>query len=785
MADQDYEGTPYDPQDLPVLDQQDFDAQPDPRFTGNGMDPTFQPQVKGKPPFDLIYAVDGVATILGSDGKAAPAPQMQGGQPQEAQDNDEPQYQPMDEDSLKALIKLKVETSHQWYGSGKLSSKRIDADRYYRGAPLGNEQDGRSQVVSRDVAETVDNAMPSLMRIFAGGEQVCVFEPVSQEDEEDAKQATDYINHVFMDENEGFMILITWFKDSLLKKNGIIKIWHDIRMKRTKDNYQGLTQGQLQALQMDPSLKVSQIQSYQDTVISQDPMGNMAPPQPTTFYNCVVVSTKPEKRIKIMNVPPDEFIIERRATSIYTAGFLAHRGKRTISDLLECGYDPEKVAGIPRGEDHDDSSERIERFADEDQLPYGSDDEIDQSTRKVWVTEAYVKCDYDGDGIAEWRKVTLAGDAGAEGSIVLDNVETDDHAFADLTPTPEPHKFYGMSFFDQTKDIQEIKTALIRGILDSTYLANAPRMGAVDGQVNMDDLLDARPGGVVRLKNPNALVPIPATMVSGEVMNMVSYIDSVKEKRTGVSAASAGLNPNILNSSATGADILNNNNQQRLELIARIFAETGVKRAFRRIFQLVCQYQDVPKTVRLRNKWVTVDPTSWKDRMDVSASVGIGMGSKQQQAQIALQMLNMDEQIVRLQGGIDGPLLNGANIYAKLAKLVEAVGWKTPDPYYMNPAEQQPKPQKPPTPEQQLDMAKLQNETQQMQMDNARRQTELEANIQLKSLDLEMKKIEFAMKQLEFAALATAAPGTPLADKEHDDVAMQNTSAIPGFMQNG
>ena len=773
MDQDDYTGTPYDPQDLP---------QPDPRFTGDGMDPTFQPQPQIQPPFDAIHAIEGIKAVVGPHTKGI---QRDHTQVAAAADNDEPQCQPMDEDDLKALIKLKVETSHQWYGSGKLSSKRIDADRYYRGEPLGNEQDGRSQVVSRDVAESVDSAMPSLMRIFAGGEQVCIFEPLSQEDEEDARQATDYINHIFMDENEGFMILMTWFKDALLKKNGIIKIWHDIRMKRTRDNYQGLTQGQLHAMQMDPSIKVTNIQSYQDVIIAQDPTGALQPPQPVTLYNCVVIATKPEKRIRIMNVPPDEFIIERRATSIYTAGFLAHRGKRTISDLLECGYDPEKVANIPRGEDHDYSSERIERFADEDQLPYGGDDEIDQSTRKVWVTEAYIKCDYDGDGIAEWRKVTLAGDVGAEGSVILDNVETDDHAFADLTPTPEPHKFYGTSFFDQARDIQEIKTALIRGILDSTYLANAPRMGAVDGQVNMDDLLDARPGGVIRLKNPNALFPIPSVMVSGEAMSMLSYIDSVKEKRTGVSSASAGLNSNILNSSATGADILNNNNQQRLELIARIFAETGVKRAFRRIFQLVCQYQDISKTVRLRNKWVTVDPTSWKDHMDVSASVGIGMGSKQQQAQIALQMLNMDERIVSLQGGLNGPLLNGSNIYAKLAKLVEAVGWKTPDPYYMNPAEQPPPQPKPPTPEQQVAMAKTQTDATIAQQDTARKQAELYATVQIKQLELEMKKLDLNMKQLEFAALASAAPGTPIADKEHDNIGMNNTSDIPGFMSHG
>ncbi len=536
-------------------------------------------------------------------------------------------------------------------------------------------------------------------------------------------------------------------------------------------------------------MQVGSVESYDDVIIGQNPTGMFQPPQPVTLFNCVVTQVKPEKRIMIMNVPPDEFIIERRAVGIDKANFLAHRAQRTLSDLLECGYDPEMVKNIPYGEDNDYSAERIKRFSPEDQLPYSSSSTLDASTRKVWVTEAYIKCDYDGDGFAEWRKVTVAGDISSSGSVILDNTETDDHAFADLTPNPEPHKFYGQSMFDQTKDIQEIKTALFRGVLDSVYLANVPRMGVVDGQVNMDDLLDVRPGVPVRLTNPSALVPLPTMNVSNEAMAVIGYIDTVREKRTGVATASAGLSANILNSSATGADILNNNNQQRLEMIARIFAETGVKRAFRRIFQLVCQYQDIPKTVRLRNKWVTVDPRSWKDRMDVSASVGIGMGSKQQQAQVVMQMLNLDQQIVALQGGLDGPLLNASNVHAKLAKLVEAVGWKTPDPYYMNPADQPPSPPPPPTIDQQIAMMKAQNEATVTQHEVELKKMELATTTQNKQAELEMKRLDFGikemdygMKQLEFAALAGATPGTPLTDPERNNTGLRDISAISGFM---
>lgn len=719
------------------------------RFSGDGMDPTFVPEDREVQfPHDLIHAIDGQEHLN--------APQWNGeaGNTVEAEEGESVEETGMSEDDLKIFIKHRLENSHMWYGSGKLSAKRIEADRYYRGEPLGNEEEGRSEVVSRDVAEAVESAMPSLMRIFAGGEQVCQFEPFGPEDEEKAKEATDYINHIFMNENEGFMIIYTWIKDSLLKKNGIVKAWHETRMCRKKERYEGLTQEQVQSLYADQSIQVVSVEQYADQVEMPDPMTGLPMPQPITLYNCVVTAQKPEKRIRVMNVPPDEFIIERRATSIYTAGFLAHRGKRTINDLIECGHDPEKCKAIPRDDERDYTAERLERFNDEEQLPYnGESNDIDPLMRKVWVTEAYVQCDFDGDGTAEWRCVILAGDSTGNG-IILSNEEITDHPFADLTPVPEPHKFYGQSLFDQTRDIQDIKTALIRGVLDSTYLANSPRYGVVEGKVNIDDFLDSRPGGAVRLKSADALVPIASTPVSAAAMSVIEYIDSVKQRRTGIDSNSqAGINPDVLNSSATGADIINTASQQRLELMARIMAETGVKRLFRIIFQLTCEYQDAPKVVRLRNKWINVDPRDWKDKMDVAVTVGIGLGSKAQQAAIARQLLEVDKTIIELQGGIDGPLVKIDNVYNKLVKLVEAVGYKNPDPYYNDPKNYQAPPPKPPTPEQQIHMQELQSKAVQASAQADKAKADSYGGIEMKRLDYEMKLLDRDIKLMELEAL--------------------------------
>lgn len=640
----------------------------------------------------------------------------------------------MSDDDLVTLINMKIQSSHQWYGSGKLSSQRIDADKYYRGEPLGNEIEGRSQVVSRDVAEAVDSLMPSFMRIFASGDRVVVFEPNTQNDIDAADQATDYINHIVLQDNDGFEIFHTWIKDALLKKNGIIKVVHDVRLKRTKDTYQGLTQQQWMALKSDPTLQLTNVKSYIDQQNPTlpgpiDPHTGQPSQTQNVLYDCVAVTTKPQKRVLIQNVAPDEFIIERRATGIDDAGFMAHRGKRTLSDLLECGYDYDLVMSIPTGDDQDFTTERIERFADEDQLPYGTEGEsLDPTMRKVWVTEAYIKVDQDGDGIAEWHVVTLAGNMGT-GGIILDNVETDDHAFCDLTPNPEPHKFYGQSIFDQTKDIQDIKTALVRGVQDSIYFALAPRWGAVEGQVNLDDLLDVRPGGVVRLKNAMGVVPMPQLNVAPEAQAVVEYWDNVKERRTGISAQNQGLSPDMLSQTATGISLLQNAGQQRIELMARVFAERGFKRLYRRVFQLTCQYQDEPRTIRLRNKWVNIDPRDWKDRMDVTVGIGAGAFNKDQQLQTANGVLQVQEAIVKNGGA--GTLVTPKNIYNTLVKFVEAAGWKTPDPYFTDPDTAPPKQPPPPDP------------------DVVAAQISAQAEIATANINLEIKKVDLLMKQID------------------------------------
>jgi hypothetical protein len=641
----------------------------------------------------------------------------------------------MSDHDLKVVVAEHIRNAADAQG-GRLAQERALAERYYRGERLGNELDGRSQVVSRDVAEAVDAMLPSLMKIFAGGDEVVRFEPVGPEDEEAARQATDYVNWIWNRQNDGFSVFYGWFKDALLKKVGIVKIWWDEGDEARRETYEGLSDAEWRLVAEDPSIEIVGHRDYPDPMMlaviaaappavlqgaadavgaggadaeaPPDGHGGAAPPASPVplLHDCIVRRKRRVGRVRIMPVPPEEFLIARGAASLDEAGFVAHRVKRTVSDLLAMGYPRAKVLALESDGALDFAPERLQRFADEGGL-LADAAALDPAMRSVSVTECWLKVDADGDGIAELRHVTVAG----EGDMVLlENEETDGHPFAALCPNPLPHRFWGLSVADQTLDLQLVKTTLWRGALDSLYLANAPQLGVLDGKVNVEDLLNRRPGGIVRMKEAGALMPIATQPVSGEAFQMIEYLDTVREQRTGITRYNQGLDADTLNKTATGINAIQSASQQRLELIARIFAETGVKRAFKRVLELVAKHQQAPRIIRLRNRWVAMDPRGWSDEMDLTVTVGLGTGNRDQQVLTLLKLLDLDERIVALQGGVAGPLVTARNVYNKLVKLVEAAGLKSAESYYSDPGTALPAPPAPPPPDPMLALAAMERE---------------------------------------------------------------------------
>ena len=568
----------------------------------------------------------------------------------------------MDNGQLKAILENEIDNAIGYLDS-ETTQARTKALEFYLRQPYGNEVEGRSQIVTGEVAEAIDGALPQLVRVFTQSDDIVRFEPKNPGDEEGAKQATDYCNWVFYTQNPGFTILHNWFKDALLQKNGVVKCYWDESISVTKEEYRGLTDDELMMLLSDGSMEIV----AQDTTVAEsvDEMSGM--PMVMQSHDVIVAKRVQSGKVKVENVPPEEFLISKRARSIADSPFVAHRKLIARSDLIAMGFDPEIVADLPSYNDLTFTDERVARYSRGEQPDEESS--LDESMQEVEVYESYLMTDYDGDGIAEMRQVFYAG------SEILSNVEADYNPFHSLCPIPVPHKFYGESLADRSMDIQLIKSTVVRQMLDNLYLSNNARVGAVEGQVNLDDLLSVTPGGVVRMKNPQAIVPLNVPSVIAQAFPMLQYLDDAQTKRTGVSDMQQGLNPDVLqNVTAAAVAATTAAAGGKIELVARIFAETGVKTLFQGILHLLCKYQDKPTLMRMRGKYIPIDPRLWSNQYDIDISVGLGTGSKAEHMTM-LQMVLAKQEAILQQFGPANPLVSVGQYRNTLGRFIEAAGF--------------------------------------------------------------------------------------------------------------
>jgi hypothetical protein len=640
----------------------------------------------------------------------------------------------MDENKLKAIIDSEIWSS-LGYIQTETTGERQQALEYYLRRPYGNEVEGKSQVVTGEVAEVVDGALPQLMRIFTSSDNVVEFEPVREGDEPLAKQATTYVNHVFYKDNDGFSVMHNWFKDALLQKVGVVKVYWDNETNITRESYKGLTEDELLLIMQDEEVEIISI----DTKENIDE--NLNPRSPVPTHDVKVRKTIRNGTVRVENVPPEEFLISKRARNIQDSPFCAHRKLITRSELIAMGFEPKIVEGLPTGDALEFSPERIARYTRGEQ-PTDMMSQ-DHSMQLCEVYECYIRVDYNDDGVAELRKITYCG------TTILADEDCDYIPFHSICPLPIPHKFYGQSLADRAMDLQLIKSTVTRQMLDNLYLTNNYRVGAVEGQVNLDDLLTSTAGGVVRLKNPNALVPLTVQSSAGQSFPMLEYLDSVQAKRTGVSDTQQGLDPNLLqNTTATAVATMSSAANGKLELIARIFAETGVKSLFQSVFRLICKYQKQQRTLRITGQYVSFNPREWSEQYSVSINVGLGNGSRTDQLATLQMILSKQEQII--QGyGLSNPVVDIKQYRDTLARMIHMAGFKdassflkdiTPEQNAQLSQPQEPQPDSNVQATQilaqverekaqlraQTESAKLELERQQMELDNARQQLELQ-----------------------------------------------------------
>lgn len=647
----------------------------------------------------------------------------------------------MTEDELVSQLNSEI-SGATGYANTELSNQREDAMKYYLGEPFGNEIDGRSEIVTTDVRDTIEYIMPSLMRIFTTHNNVAEFEPQGPEDVEMAEQATNYVNYVFTRQNNGFKVLYDAFKDALISKTGVIKHYWEQKEEVHTETYTNLTEIEYQSILANDDYEVIE---HTETIVQKsvtDDFGNLVSPK-VVEHDVKAKCYKNYGQVKVVSVPPEEFLVSRRASSLEDADFVCHRVKKSVSDLIAEGYDPAILNDIPSyaNSEAELNEERLARFSyDDDSVPPS---EGEGPNKKVWIDECYMRIDYDNDGIAELRKITKGG------HIILDNEEIDMIPFSAICPLPIPHKFYGMSIADTVKDIQLIKSTIVRNLLDNMYLTNNARYAVMAGQVELDDLLTSRPGGIVRMRAPGAVTPLPTPQMQPFAFEMVKYLDNIREERSGVSKMSQGLNPDVLNSHVTSGAIsaATESAMQRVELIARIFAETGVKDLFSNIYALVQRYEDRKKMFYLNGKFVPIDVSKWKDKLNCVVNVGVGSGSQQSKMQTMSSIMQILSTLVQ-QGGM-GTLVTPQNLYNAISEFIAQSGYKNTDQFISNPAMMPPKQPPEPTLEEKVAAQKAQVELQKLQLQA--KELEIETAIKAQELKLKAKEsaVDLALKQKE------------------------------------
>lgn len=643
----------------------------------------------------------------------------------------------MDEYQLNSIVTSEIRDSLNHFDS-EYSQERLRAMDFYLGEPMGNEVEGRSQVISTEVSDTIEAIMPNLMRVFTANDKYVRFNARTAEDTERAEQISDYVNYIINHDNQGYKVLYNWFKDALLFRLGVVKYYWDEQEDIREEEYENLSDVEMAALIANPDTEVIGLDEIASEEMMQDPETGEMMPMSSTFNMRVRVKEK-SGRIRIENVPPEEFLVNRRATSLQDAHFVAHRTVMTVSDLVAMGYDRDLVEKYAGSYSLDVDEERTQRFQDLEANT--GTDAADPTLAEVVYYECVMRVDYDGDGIAELRRVCAIGEGGDE---ILHNEPFDHVPFAVVTPIMMPHRLIGRSIYDMTEDLQVIKSTLLRQYLDSVYTSTLPRMGIVEGQVNIDDVLDGTAGGIIRMRQAGMIQPISGTPVGGEVRPLMDYIDNMKEQRTGMSKASQGLDANALQSTTASAiSATVRGAQVKLESYARTMAETGVKDLFRGILHLITKYDQKPRVVRLRNSFVPIDPREWHSEFDVVVQVGLGTADDEQKIAFLTQIAQKQEQIL-MQMGPQNPVVSMSQYVNTLRSIAEIGGFKDADQFFNSPEQiammQQQMAQQPP----QGDQAKAAELQAEMALKRERMMMELELEREKMAAELELRRQELA-----------------------------------------
>ncbi len=636
----------------------------------------------------------------------------------------------------------------------QVGSERAESTEFY----LGNEPEGtsslQSEFVSTDVRESVLFMLPSIMRTFFGTKKIVEFVPKGPEDIQLAEQQTDYINYLIREKNPGFQVLYDVFKDALVRKTGFVKVFWDDSVTATTHEYSNIDPQSYQALILDKNVEVIEESVTKETITTFDPVsGEEVTQDIPASYDLTIRRLKPKDQVCIESVPPEEILISRHARDIETASYVAHRMIKSVSDLVAMGYDQEEIeeyAGYGGSALDPESYEEQEARNPFDNMVYP--DRHDAGGKDVYYVEHYLYYDFDGDGIDERIRVCTAGDA-----LNVLNVEPwDELPICMFCPDPEPHTAIGSCPADYLKPIQAAKSQIMRDTLDSLGHSIFPRMGIVEGQVNVDDVLNTDIGQPIRMRAPGMVQPFAVPFVGKEAFPVLGYLDESKENRTGVSKASAGLNAEALQSTTSAAVTATMSGAQgRVELICRHFAEGGLKAMFKTVNNLVIKHQNAQDVFRLNGKFIPVDPRYWDSDKDMVVNVAISKSSDTEKFQVLTQLAGKQEQIMQTLGP-QNPLVSMQQYANTLTRMIELAGFQDAQTFINTEVPPMPpQPQEPPQPDPAALLAQAEAQKAQVQaqkaiidaetdrmkiiMDDDRQRDIEEAQLRVKALELQAK----------------------------------------------
>ncbi len=544
--------------------------------------------------------------------------------------------------------------------NGEFSALNTRLYKDYMQDLYGDEVTDQSQVISPDVQDVVESDMPSLARIFLGSRQPVVFEANNEQDEQEVEEKNNYVNWLIMEQPNSYQTLFAWMKEAEIQKNSVVKYYVEDERKTEETNYEGVDENELSEI----------YNSFTNTVEvtgqSQDENG----------YNITFKEMKGRQEIRIVNVPTDQFLITKNAPSIDRAELVGDKVTKTRGQLLAEGYERSLVDGLPAL--NEENEQKIRR----DQEQGGGDSNINNwASEKVELKDLYVLVDFDGDGIAERRHILKSGNH------ILVNEAFDHVPYASLSCVMMPHQAIGRSRAELTQQTQRVKSVILRQTLDNMYMVNHPR-NVVHPDVNIDDMLNVRPNGLVRMKKntvvppQGAVMPLITPYVGDKSLQVLQYLDHVRAQSTGTLMASQGLDGDaIKEETATRFSGVQEDAQAKIELVARNFAEIGFRKLYEGIAWIVKHYQDSEAEIKVLGKPMTINPSNWKHDHYVTCKVGTGAADND-------KLLQNMQGVFALQSQLEqkgSPMVDQVKFYNTLAEITKGLGLKQPDPYFNNP----------------------------------------------------------------------------------------------------